>query len=483
MIPVSVEDSLIAAVEDATFRAEWADLIEHFSSRRPDRAVAVPIAAGEAVAIPFALGDTEAGYVLLAFPGTAPALAPLQSAVELLSHSLCERQHSQMLRQRIVQLERQQASRLREIRDSRNYLRGIIDNIVVGLVLIDSDGTVRAINNTLARRFGLEPARLVGKHYSPQLGDWSDAPAAHTLASGQTASRRVELIQPDGSRALIAISSFPLFDANQTIQRAVEVWDDITEQTALQNQLIRVEKLAALGQLAASIAHEVGNPLQAIQGFIALFLESCPADVANRPYLQVAEQEIERVARVIARLRDFYRPSTDATVAIQMNRVLEDVLLLANKQLQRSRVTVVKRLAHDLPEVLGVADQLKQVLLNLVLNAIEAMPDGGTLTIVSQEYTGEANLVQRNAQDILAATAEHSIIVRIADTGLGIPPDRLAQLFDGLQTTKARGMGLGLYTSKAILDRHLGRITVDSSPGKGTTFTIVLPVHGEEPQL
>lgn len=435
------------------------------------------------VFLPLQSSDRLVGALLLLFYQQPPHEAALVATAALLNQTLYSSGQVYLLRRRILQLERQQAARLREIKNSRNYLRGIIDNIALGLVLLDSDGTVRAINSSLARRFEQEPVALVGQHYGDTLGVWSEAPALQTITTGQKAYRRTEIAQANGSRALLDIASFPLVDAYGTMQRAVEVWNDVTEQTALQNQLVRAEKLAAIGQLAASVAHEVGNPLQAVQGFIALFLETCAPDTANRYYLQVADQEIERVARVVARLRDFYRPGSDLMTAVQINTIISDVLLLASRQLQQSGVTVVSRLTPGLPETLGVADQLKQVVLNLVLNAIEAMPSGGTLTVTtglcsfarSGEWSDEG---KAEAQAILGL-----VEITVGDTGLGIAPDRLEHLFDGLQTTKARGTGLGLYTSKAVIEHHMGRINVQSVVGAGTTFTIVLSIRREESTL
>jgi PAS domain S-box-containing protein len=359
----------------------------------------------------------------------------------------------------------EERTRLREIQISRNLIRGIIDSIPMELALLDHEGTVLAANRALAERFGLEPSTLVGMRYGAVLGSWEDAPAARTFATGQPQKQQRTLYRSDG-QALLEMVSIPLLDHEGHPHQVVEVWEDITERVALQTQLVRVEKLAAIGQLASSIAHEVGNPLQAIQGFLSLFLEQCPPETPNRRFLELAEEEIERIVHVLARLRDLYRPRADVVAPLNINNLLEGVLLLTSKQLEHNRIRVLRELDPVPPPIEGVADQLKQVVLNLVLNAAEAMNNGGLLHV--QTYTHHQ------------ASGPGSLYITITDTGVGIPPDQLPYIFDGLHTTKERGMGLGLYTSKAIIERHMGRISAQSTSGEGTTFTIMLPIAGEE---
>ncbi len=351
-------------------------------------------------------------------------------------------------------------TRLQEIQLSRNLIRGVIDGVPMGLALIDTTGVVLAANRTLATRQGLEPAAVVGRHYAEVLGSWLESPAAKAFRTGGSERVRRSVTGADGSAALLEIAGIPLPDTHGRPYQVVEVWEDITERVALQTQLVRAEKLAAIGQLAASIAHEVGNPLQAIQGFLALFLEQCPPDTPNQLFLQLAEEEIERIVQVLARLRDLYRSRADILVDVNVNDLVRGVLLLTGRQLERSRVRLVEDLCPNPPPAQAVPDQIKQVLLNLVLNAIDAMPEGGTLRVTTQPESIEDPT---------------QLAITISDSGVGIAQPQLARIFDGLHTTKEKGMGLGLYTSKAIIERHLGRISVSSTPGAGTTFVITLP--------
>lgn len=417
-----------------------------------------------ALALPLLADDRPIGGALLLFT-EAPAIDPRHCAA-ITNLAACALGAAQQIAALHLQAEEiEERTRVREIQVSRNLIRGIIDSVPIGLALLDLDGVVLAANRALSERFGLDPATLVGMNYNATLGHWAEAPAARTFATGAPERIRRTITQRDGGRALLEIVSIPLRDSDNQPYQVVEIWEDITERVSLQTQLIRAERLAAIGQLAASIAHEVGNPLQAIQGFLALFLEQCPAETPNRHFLQLAEEEIERIVQVLARLRDLYRPRADVVTPVLLNELIESVLLLTGKQLERKRIRVLRELDPALPKIRGMADQLKQVLLNLVLNAAEAMNDGGLLHVQTTHAEH---------------TLEHVIIVNITDTGMGIPFDQLPYIFDGLHTTKERGMGLGLYTSKAIIERHMGRISAQSLPGQGTTFTIQLPITSEE---
>jgi PAS domain S-box-containing protein len=423
--------------------------------------------AGEwsALALPLAAGDGVFGGAVLLFEAGAPidqeralSLAPLAAlALDAMR---------QVASLHLEAVEIAERTRLREIQLSRNLIRGVIDGVPMGLALIDAAGTILAANRALSERFSLEPAALVGRFYGAILGEWEESPAAQAFSNRGPTRLRRSLKRPDGTEQLLEIGGIPLLDSIGQPHQVVEVWEDITERVALQTQLVRIEKLAAIGQLAASIAHEVGNPLQAIQGFLALFLEQCPPDTPNQHFLQLAEEEIDRIVHVLARLRDLYRPRADVLRPVQVNDIIENVLLLTGKQLERSRIRVHRELADELPLVNGNADQLKQVLLNLVLNATEAMQEGGLLHL--QTHLNHDHI------------ATHAVVIAVTDTGVGIPADQLAHIFDGLHTTKERGMGLGLYTSKVIVERHMGRITAESIPGEGTTFTITLPAEAAQ---
>src|SRR5579859_619207 len=229
-----------------------------------------------------------------------------------------------------------------------------------------------------------------------------------------------------------------------------------------QAQLARAEKLAALGTLAAGVAHEVNNPLQPLLTNLQMALEDMDEDrPVDRELLEFAERNVQRIQRIVMRLLDFARPSQSSKSLVDIGDIIGDVLSLAGKQLEHAHVRVRTALeAH--PPVLGNADQLKQVFLNLVVNAMEAMPDGGSLDISSVDQSGY-------------------LVVIVKDTGTGITAEQLPQVFDPFFTTKSDGTGLGLSVTYGIIEAHSGQIEAESEPDHFTQFKVKLPIFTGDP--
>jgi two-component system NtrC family sensor kinase len=220
--------------------------------------------------------------------------------------------------------------------------------------------------------------------------------------------------------------------------------------------ILQAARLAAVGQLAAAIAHEINNPLYAARNALYL-LEDEPADQrASSNYLSIARDQLTRIAGIIQRMRDFYRPARGELAPASLNQLVEDTLALAALNTRHVAIEIIFTPDHTLPNVLCNADQLRQVFLNLVLNAIEAMPDGGTLTV----------------RTIAGPTVA---LVEIEDTGIGIPNDIRSHLFEPFFTNKPNGTGLGLSISAHIVTQHGGQIEVESTEGVGSIFRIALP--------
>lgn len=228
-----------------------------------------------------------------------------------------------------------------------------------------------------------------------------------------------------------------------------------------QARIIHSEKLAVIGKLAASLAHEINNPLQAIQSGLGLMLaELASGQVANvHADLRVIQAELERVQSIFKQMLDFNRPAPAQREPLDLNAICEGVRVLLRKRLQETNIDLRLELAPHLPLTCGDSNQIKQVLINLVLNSAEAIsPTGGHIEIGTRR-------------------SDHQVRVQVTDTGCGISPEHQSQLFEPFFTTKTRGLGLGLAISQEIVEKHRGRITVRSAIDQGTTFTIILPVE------
>jgi two-component system NtrC family sensor kinase len=239
----------------------------------------------------------------------------------------------------------------------------------------------------------------------------------------------------------------------------------LNEHQQAQAQLIQAEKMAALGRLVASLAHEINNPLQALRSGFSLLLSRRGDREKQRRYLEIASGEVERLITIVERVLDFYRPSYEQMEPTDINAVLDGTLLLVSKTLEHSRVTVYQELATNLLPVEAMADQLKQVFLNIILNAQQAMPDGGELTV----RTGLSD--------------REEVYITFTDTGLGISDDDKGRLFEPFFTTRPDGTGMGLAISYSIVERHGGRIEVDSEVDRGSTFTVILPAQRDASDL
>ncbi len=232
---------------------------------------------------------------------------------------------------------------------------------------------------------------------------------------------------------------------------------DITERKQAEQTLLREERLAVMGRLLASIAHEINNPLQTMSASIELIMDFPLESQERQKYLQVLRQEIERLMKISRGVLDFARPARAEPTPTSVRALIEQALFLANKQLNTSRVQVQVILDENLPPILVSADQIGQVCLNLIINAIEHMPLGGELMITAHLDTDQ-------------------VLLSFKDNGEGIPEQALDLIFEPFYTTRANGTGLGLAISLSLLKLNGGTLTVNSTPGNGATFTASLPV-------
>jgi two-component system NtrC family sensor kinase len=252
-----------------------------------------------------------------------------------------------------------------------------------------------------------------------------------------------------------------LRESANELERKVE--ERTAELKRMQAQMIQSEKMVAVGKLAAGVAHEINNPLTGVLTNSSLMLEDLADDHPWREDIQTIVNETLRCRKIVKGLLDFSRQTRPQRTLLDLNQVVEDTLALVRNQTVFRNTKIVYELDPHLPTVLADADQMRQVVLNIVLNAAEAMVQGGELRLAS-----------------LSNVAKKAVELRISDTGPGIPDEVRARIFEPFFTTKKTGTGLGLAVAYGIIERHHGEIRIDSARGKGTTFTISVPIGGTD---
>jgi len=362
-----------------------------------------------------------------------------------------------------------------EIRIERDRLDLVLRNVPNPIIVVDNDNHIMSMNPAAERLF--KPASATSRAAHTALGN--DARFTSFLAGlrlDPVMSKRGEigLTDPGTDDHLeMEVSATEIKDGRGAVMAIVSVMQDVgrlreLERRRLEQVLFDSEKLAATGRLAASIAHEINNPLEAVQNALYLLQKELGADANNRQYLEIASRETQRMSRILRQMLGFYRQQ-EAMGETDLNALAEEAAGLVLKRLRERGVQIATQLDPGLPRIRASADQLKQVLLNLLLNAADSMPKGGTITVATQAGAGtETEVFVRDA-----------VQIQVRDTGEGIPDELIAQIFEPFFSTKSgKGTGLGLWVSQGIVQSHGGTMRVRSRVGRGTTFMITLPVQG-----
>jgi len=362
-----------------------------------------------------------------------------------------------------------------EIRIERDRLDLVLRNVPNPIIVVDNDNHIMSMNPAAERLF--KPASATSRAAHTALAN--DARFTSFLAGlrlDPVMSKRGEigLTDPGTDDHLeMEVSATEIKDGRGAVMAIVSVMQDVgrlreLERRRLEQVLFDSEKLAATGRLAASIAHEINNPLEAVQNALYLLQKELGADANNRQYLEIASRETQRMSRILRQMLGFYRQQ-EAMGETDLNALAEEAAGLVLKRLRERGVQIATQLDPGLPRIRASADQLKQVLLNLLLNAADSMPKGGTITVATQAGAGtETEVFGRDA-----------VQIQVRDTGEGIPDELIAQIFEPFFSTKSgKGTGLGLWVSQGIVQSHGGTMRVRSRVGRGTTVMITLPVQG-----
>lgn len=355
-----------------------------------------------------------------------------------------------------------------ELLNSRNTLRALFDNLPSSIYIVDSNYMIMAVNMSRVRRQQATPNQLVGRRCYEKLYNritpCPDCRVSETFASGQSTSRISREQFESGEYVEWEIDTFPIYNgASKPVQTIITEYD-VTEKRLLEADLIQSEKMAAIGQLAAGMAHEIYNPLTAIIANAQMIRRMLPTvDEDIYESLELIEHAGVRASQVIRGLLSAARKEDTDSDLIDLNQSIENTLSLLSHEIIRRPIVLHKELQQGMPQFVANQNHLQGVWTNLIMNALDAIDQKEGSVTITTSY----------------ANSEYTII--IADTGKGIPKSQLARIFEPFFTTKmqGRGTGLGLSVCARVIKQHGGKITVESQPEKGTKFTIVLPEKQE----
>lgn len=345
----------------------------------------------------------------------------------------------------------------RRLLDASAVSREVIANLPDGLVVLDEQNRIVLQNSAAEAMTGRLESDIRGQPADLVLPAALNRLLPNPGQQDRVVEREVECAFQDQEPINLSVSAARIVNAAGEFIGSLIIFRDLTEIKALQQEVQRREKLAALGGLAAGIAHEIRNPLSSVKGMATYFKTRLASDPEAREAAEVMVSETNRLNRVINELLEFARPSNISPVPTAINSVIEHSVRLIAADLEAHDISLDLHLDPELPSVYLDPDRFIQCLLNLYLNGIQAMDRGGCLTVIT-----------RPAQD-------EGVEIEVSDSGTGISEEDVPHIFDPYFTTKASGTGLGLAIAHKIVDNHQGRITVRSTPGVGTAFVIWLP--------
>ena len=372
-------------------------------------------------------------------------------------------------------LYQEQKERAEELALLKEFNESIVESINVGILAADSAGRVTACNSALEEMLGLRRDEATGQRVEDLFAE-DFAETLHQVLGEQgwelSELRHIYKLHTatrTGRTLILNIALAPLKRADEKeLGGALVVLEDVTARVRLEEQLQQREKLSSIGLLAAGVAHEINTPLTGVSSYTQMLLGMLAETDPKHALLQKIRRQADRATGIVNNLLNFSRTggATEFT-EVDLNRVLDDTLQLLEPQLRQGRIELVRDYTEDLPRVYGNAGKLQQVFTNLLLNARDAIPDGGSIRL-------------RTLSD-----ERDALTIEVVDTGIGIAPENVARIYDPFFTTKGvgRGTGLGLAVSYGIVQEHSGHITVESAPGRGTTFRITLPTAGARARL
>lgn len=342
-----------------------------------------------------------------------------------------------------------------------DWSRLALDHLPVGIIAIDRESRVRIFNRSLSNLTGLKDDHVLGKSFLKLLNGQKPGfnKLLQTLATGKEfKSLNPASVIPVNASTDFMANIYAIRDKGGVTVGAMAVFTPARRQQELENTLVKVEKLAILGQLATEMIHEIRNPLTAVSGFMQLLQQHLDGS-PKEEYLTIMSAELKHINRLVSDFLLLARPGYCKRAQCSINQLITEVVALVECEAVIRKLIISLETSEDIPLVNADGGQLKQAFLNITRNAFDALPDGGEvfLRVSGDEQQGIVRVV-------------------IRDTGTGMDEQTLGNMFNPFFTTKESGTGLGMFISKKIIDNHGGHIEIRSEPAKGTTVTVLLPV-------
>lgn len=351
---------------------------------------------------------------------------------------------------------------------ARSFLATILDHLSDDVLLLDLDGIIVDCNRNVLQRTGLSKAAIVGRHFSAVMpeddnlcrSNGEDCPFDKVLGTGERTEAMYSRVDGKGRLQYIRVYTYPIFDSSGVLTHVAELRRDITQRTEMEQRLKQSQKLAAIGELSTFLAHEIRNPLFSISGFANSLLRQPGLDTSARGKVEIILAESRRLDEILKSILNFARPMEDKGGEVNLSEVVVETMGVLAIGCEAQNITVKVEAAGDLPTARGDHDLIKQCLINLVKNSVEAMPEGGKLSV----RTG------------LNTSPGHSgVFLSVEDSGGGIPEENRELVFSPFFSTKEKGSGLGLAMIKKIIEDLGGEVLLQSITGRGTQVTMSLP--------
>ena len=348
---------------------------------------------------------------------------------------------------------------------TRDFLTRIIEGTADAIIVRDAEGRITSWNPAAEAIFGWTAAEMMGQTAQRLIATSAGpAPAVARIDAALREGRTLRNLETGGTRKdgtpiTFSLTVAPIYDATDSYVGTTGIVRDVTAIKQLQLQLLERERLAAIGELAAMVAHEVRNPLAGIRGGCEILLEGYPeGDTRHDIGVEIIHQ-VDRLSRTVHDLLLFARPKAMDLVPTDIHGLIQRILHVLGDDQENAAVEVVRDFSEDVPIIQADGRQMEQVFMNLILNAIQAMNHKGRVTIATRAHGRQ-------------------VVVTVSDTGPGIPPGKIAHIFEPFFTTRSQGTGLGLAIVKKIVEAHGGRIEATSAPGAGARFTVTLRGEG-----